>query len=114
MAPTAVPEGAAMRISRTKLSLVLLYVSTVPVVYWGFRPQADREFAVGCWLVFGGVLLVPLLWMRVLRCPRCGRETGRFDNWRPWRPRHFKCRRCGCVMDLSQGGREVPRVRLPL
>lgn len=99
-----------MRISRTKSLIVLFGVALTPIIYFGFRPQADREFATWCWLGMCAVVALVLVPARVIRCPRCDRETACFDNWKPWLPEHrryIRCRRCGCVMDRAFGGREA-------
>ena len=97
-----------MFISRTKLYLLLLYLGGAVLLYWRALPAVGRTFTMVCWLIAGAIVIPLVARVPVLRCPRCDRDTGYFNNWGTWgRTRYVVCRRCGCVMDRARGGREV-------
>ena len=103
-----------LRRNRTKFVVLLICAAFAVLVYFGYSgPSSDRPFVLKCLVVLGVVVTIVIATARVLRCPRCDADMGRFENLpimgrlHAIRPRYVECRFCGCVLDRYRDNREV-------
>jgi len=99
---------------RTKTALVCVILASGVLAYFGYSgPPSDRRFLLWCLLGFGAFLLGSLYFAKILHCPRCGADMGKFASLpiflrlRTVRPRYAECPDCGCVVDRYNDNRPV-------